>query len=148
MCHWKKWFWPGLLTVALLSVLALWWKTDSIEQELQARAAGALTEQGHSWASVEMDGRDAILTGSAPNEDAQEIAEFLADDAYDVRVVNNQSGLIAAQSPYALNAKRARLQSVNSPSQHFIDLKSQMIWPIKMSDGCNPIWPTAFPRHL
>ncbi len=107
MCHWKKWFWPGLLTVALLSVLALWWKTDSIEQELHARATSALSEQGQSWAKVEMDGRDATLTGSAPGEDSQEIAEFLTDEAYDVRVVDNQTGLIVAQSPYVLSAKRS-----------------------------------------
>ena len=106
MCHWKKWFWPGLLTVGLLTLLALWWKSDFIEKDLQAKATSALSAQGHEWTQVEMDGRDAIIRGAAPNEASQETAALLTDQAYDVRVVDNKTELIAAQSPYVVSAKR------------------------------------------
>ena len=106
MCHWKKWIWPGILTIAILTALALWMKSDFIENDLSAKATSALSESGQSWASVEMDGRDATLLGSAPSEAAQADAELLTDEAYDVRVVDNRTDLMAAQSPYILSAKR------------------------------------------
>ena len=53
-----------------------------------------------------MDGRDATISGAAPSEDLQQMAQRLTDEAYDVRVVDNTTGLIAAQSPYVLSAKR------------------------------------------
>ncbi|MFD0915788.1 OmpA family protein [Pseudahrensia aquimaris] len=106
MCHWKKWIWPGLLTVGLLSLLALYMKADVIEADLKAKATAALAGSGLTWAGVEMDGRDATLTGVAPSEDAQDAAEVTALNAYDVRVIENQSSLLAAQSPYTLTANR------------------------------------------
>ena len=106
MCHWKKWIWPGLLTIAALSLLALWMKTDFIQNDLTAKATSALSSKGHSWASVKMDGRDATISGNAPSEEAQTEAALLTDGAYEVRVVDNQTGLLVAQSPYILKAIR------------------------------------------
>ncbi|MEM9733410.1 MAG: OmpA family protein [Pseudomonadota bacterium] len=106
MCNWKAWIWPGILTVAILSALALWMKTDAIEADLQTKATAALAERSQSWAQVFMDGRDATITGEAPSEAAQSEAEFITDEAYSVRVVDNQTGLMAAQSPYTFTASR------------------------------------------
>ncbi|MEE9375387.1 MAG: hypothetical protein V3V04_03525, partial [Rhizobiaceae bacterium] len=106
MCHWKKWIWPGILTALVLSALALWMKTDFIQSDLTAKAESALEAKGHSWAGVDMAGRDATLFGDAPSEAAQIEAAKLTDGAYEVRVVDNQTKLLAAQSPYILNAKR------------------------------------------
>lgn len=106
MCNWKSWIWPGILTVAILSALALWMKTDFIETDLQAKATKQLAENGQSWAQISMDGRDATLVGDAPSEAAQSEAEFITDEAYSVRVVNNRSALLAAQSPYTFTATR------------------------------------------
>ncbi|MEL7228674.1 MAG: OmpA family protein [Pseudomonadota bacterium] len=106
MCNWKAWIWPGILTVAILSALALWMKTDAIEADLKTKATAALAEKGQSWAEVSMDGRDATIIGDAPSEAAQSEAEFITDEAYSVRLVDNQTGLMAAQSPYTFTASR------------------------------------------
>ncbi|MEE9314865.1 MAG: OmpA family protein [Rhizobiaceae bacterium] len=106
MCHWKKWIWPGILTALVLSALALWMKTDIIQDDLTAKAESALVAGGHTWANVDMEGRDAVIFGDAPSEAAQLEAAQLTDGAYEVRVVDNQTELLVAQSPYILNAKR------------------------------------------
>ncbi|MEM1038860.1 MAG: OmpA family protein [Pseudomonadota bacterium] len=106
MCHWKKWIWPGFLTIAILSALAVWWKAADIETELKAQAEASLQAQGQSWATVTMDGRDATVSGAAPSEAAQSEAQFLTDEAYDVRVVADGSNLMAIQNPYMLRARR------------------------------------------
>ncbi len=106
MTHWKKWIWPGILTVVILSALALWLKAPVIEGDLKAKASAALVEQGHAWAEVEMDGRDAVVRGAAPSESGKDQASSITDAVYDIRVVDNQTDLIAAQSPYIFKATR------------------------------------------
>ncbi|MEL6967847.1 MAG: hypothetical protein AAGM04_10745, partial [Pseudomonadota bacterium] len=106
MCHWKKWIWPGFLTIAILSALAVWWKAADIQTDLKAKAEAALQAQGQGWATVTMDGRDATVSGAAPNEASQGTAQTVADGAYDVRIVADASTLIPSQSPYRLSAKR------------------------------------------
>jgi len=106
MCNWKKWFLPGLLTVALLSAFALWMKASAIESDLLAKSNKTLKDNGFNWAIVEMDGRDAVVTGLAPSEGSQPLSASLVDNTYDVRVVDNRTVLMAAQSPYIFSAEK------------------------------------------
>lgn len=78
-------------------------QSKNIENDLTAKATGELSET-HSWASVDLDGRDLTLTGLAPSQEAQHTALKLADDAYDVRIANNASTLIPLADPYKLSA--------------------------------------------
>ena len=105
MCHWKKWFWPGVVAVALVTVLATWFRSDSIEADLTGKAREALAA-AHPWAGVSMDGRDLTLTGMAPEPAAQEEALELAASAYDVRVARDASTLIPEQKPYRLSGEK------------------------------------------
>jgi len=106
MCNWKKWIWPGILATVLLTALALMMKSGSIEQDLQAKALGDLST-GHQWASVEMDGRDLTLSGTAPTEDAAAEALSLAEGAYDVRIAQSRVELLPIADPYVFSATKA-----------------------------------------
>ncbi|MDA8869929.1 OmpA family protein [Rhizobiaceae bacterium] len=107
MCHWRKWIWPGIFTVVLLSALAVWLNHGRIQTELSEQASATLAAEGQGWATVEMDGRDAVLRGTAPSETAQADAQAIADATYDIRVVADGSELLAAQAPYTLTAERS-----------------------------------------
>lgn len=104
MTNWKSWLWPGVIVVLILTLLAGWITGPNVETELTGRANSAFSENGQSWASAKLDGRDLTLSGTAPSEAAIDAAEKLAKNAYDVRIVNNLTQLLAAQSPYKLNA--------------------------------------------
>ncbi|MCB1458047.1 MAG: OmpA family protein [Nitratireductor sp.] len=104
MCNWGKWILPGLIAVALLTGLAGMLRSGPVERDLTAKAAEALSAS-HSWASVELDGRDLKLSGLAPSDEAIAEAKKIADDAYDVRVVD-ASGvkLLPEAKPFTVSA--------------------------------------------
>ena len=96
----KSWFWPGVITVALLTALAVWFLTDPIDRELTGRVNDAL-ETANPWASAEIDGRDLILKGIAPSEEALAEALKIAEETRGVRVVDNQATLLPLADPFS-----------------------------------------------
>lgn len=103
MCNWKKWVWPWGLLPLILAIIAILMKSGPVEEELTGRASEALNAQ-HSWANVSLDGRDLTLSGTAPTEAAKAEAVDLADGAYDVRIVKDDTDLLALASPYNFGA--------------------------------------------
>ena len=106
MINFSRWFWAGLLTTTVLAFIAIWVQGPQIESDLGQKAQSALNEDGFDWAQVTMSGRDATITGQAPDEDSAEIADLIVDEVYDVRVVDNQTTLAAVQSPYVTSFAR------------------------------------------
>ena len=79
MCRPWRWFW-GILPLALIVLLALYFKPAPIESDLSARAASDLAAAGHGWAEVSVDGRDLTLSGTAPSEaETGIVASYLID---------------------------------------------------------------------
>jgi len=66
MCNWKKWIWPGIFAVVILTALSTWFKADVVQEDLTAKALQDLQTE-HSWADVSLDGRDLTLSGTAPS---------------------------------------------------------------------------------
>ena len=106
MCNWKKWIWPGIFAVVILTALSTWFRADVVQDDLTAKALDDLKTE-HSWADVSLDGRDLTLLGTAPSPEAAEAALKIADEAYDVRIVSDASELLAIASPFALSANKA-----------------------------------------
>ena len=106
MCNWKKWIWPGILAVVVLTALSTWFKADIIQNDLTEKAMNDLASE-HSWASVELDGRDLTLKGVAPSPEAPAAALQIADNAYDVRVVKDATEILALADPFKLSAVKA-----------------------------------------
>lgn len=105
MCNWKRWVWPGILATVILTALAMFFHSNTIEQDLTAKAGQALQAE-HDWATVSLDGRDLTLSGTAPSPEAQAAAALVADGAYDVRVVNNATQLLDLAEPYQFKATK------------------------------------------
>jgi hypothetical protein len=106
MCYWKNWIWPGIITAALLTLLATFFTRPGVEEELTSKAMDAL-KANHPWAAVALSGRDLTLTGTAPDEAAQMDALKAADTAYDVRVAYNNAGLLPKADPYIFGAVKS-----------------------------------------
>lgn len=110
----EAWVLPGLFIVGLLTLVAMLFKAAPIENDLTERALQNLSSQ-HSWAKVELDGRNLELSGIAPTKADQDSAVAAADGAFfnresgtwGVRVVDG-TGVkqLSVQSPYAFNAER------------------------------------------
>ncbi|PWR00393.1 BON domain-containing protein [Leucothrix pacifica] len=86
--RWKLWAIPGFLGLLALTMLT---RCNPIENDLQQRSQSILNDQGMSWAKTELDGRgrDLLLTGVAPSEDAKNQAINLTQGVYGVRTVDH-----------------------------------------------------------
>lgn len=103
MCNWRRWVWPGIIATVVLTALAMFFHSSSIEQDLTAKATTDLQAE-HPWASVALDGRDLTVEGIAPSEAAAAAAGATALAAYDVRVVADATTLPPVASPYPFKA--------------------------------------------
>jgi len=100
MNEWMPWGRPmkattiaglGLLAFVLLALLTIVLAGNWIEDDLAERSQQELEAVGQSWAAVEMHGRDAVLTGSAPDADAATQAADAIGSVWGVRVVQEET---------------------------------------------------------
>lgn len=103
MSSWTRWFWPGVITTVFLTALAIWFRWERIEDDLAFRSQERISLE-NSWANVELDGRDLILKGMAPSEEAQQAANLLAAGTRGVRTVDDMTTLLPVASPFVFRA--------------------------------------------
>lgn len=137
---WKTMFWPGLVTIISLSILAIWFHHNSVEFELRQDAITALNDD-HMWADIRLSGRDLLLYGVSPSAAAQQDARDRLSKLKGVRVVIDQSTLLPVATPFTtqleFNAGEIRILG-NLPSQkdraHIIKLLSQTLPAVPILD--------------
>ena len=103
MCNWKKWFWLGLVAVALLTALTGLVRIGQVETDLAARTMETL-KSSQNWSGVSFNGRDATLTGVAENDARKYAAYNVALETYGVRVVSDQTTLPEKADPFIFSA--------------------------------------------
>lgn len=81
----------GLIGFVLLALLTIVLAGGWIEDDLAERGQEELEAVGHSWASVEMQGRDVTLTGTATDADAAELASKAVASIWGVRAVQDET---------------------------------------------------------
>lgn len=93
-----------LLTAAVLAVLVytmvlgVRWLSPRIEQDIAGRVTTGLAEQGLLWADVTVEGRDVVLSGTAPDADARERAMNVATRVFGVSKVKDNLLLVGEVS--------------------------------------------------
>lgn len=104
MCNWRAWLLPGLLTLVLLTAIAVLVRGGPIEADLTARSLQMLETDGTPWASATLDGRDATLSGTAPTLAAQEAAIAAAERVAGIyRIDTSILTVLPLADPYALS---------------------------------------------
>ncbi|MEM8836882.1 MAG: OmpA family protein [Pseudomonadota bacterium] len=107
----KRWIVAGALVVPFLLVFCVVFLAGKIEADLTKRAAEKLSAN-HPWARVELDGRDARLIGTAPDEAGRQSAIEAVDGTalsrdrgtWGVRVVSvNDVNTLEVQDPYTFD---------------------------------------------
>ena len=83
-CFWRNCFWPLTLLI-LLGLLQMFWpggEWRKIENDVSTTVASNLKENGIEWAQVDTNdrGRDVLLSGSAPSEEAKSTAIRIAEE--------------------------------------------------------------------
>lgn len=81
----------GLIGFVLLALLTIVLAGGWIEDDLAERSQEELEAVGHSWAAVDMQGRDAVLTGTAADSDAAQQAVAAVASIWGVRMVEDET---------------------------------------------------------
>jgi outer membrane protein OmpA-like peptidoglycan-associated protein len=110
-CRPHHWLW-GLPLLAAIGCAGYALKKDMIEADLTARATKIAQEgvggtiDGKPWAKVSLSGRDVLLAGVAPSQAAIDAATNKIQNAFGVRLVENQSTLLAEVKPFSWSASK------------------------------------------
>lgn len=104
----NPWRWLiGILPIVLLSWVAMLGERERIETDLTDRARKTLDMAGLGWASIGMEGRDAVLSGTAFEDGEPLRAARLVEQTYGVRIVANKAALIDKADRYDWSAAKS-----------------------------------------
>lgn len=104
-CNPWRWLW-GLIPIFMLTWIAVSLQQPVIEDDLTNRAQRVLDEAGFDWAKVRFSGRDAVVSGRAPDEGTPRKAIQAVRSVWGVRVVRARTDLIRRVSDYSWTASR------------------------------------------
>lgn len=104
--NWIRKWWPGLIPLAALWVAAIWTGTVPIEQRLTAQATAALQDSVLDKTQIEVFGRDVRLSADAFSEQGRRTAVDQVASVPGVRLVIDQTQLIAEVMPFVWSIER------------------------------------------
>lgn len=104
----------GLLALALLIFLCVRNHSTSIQTDIQNRTSNRLSDEPTTWAKVNTDGRNVLLSGIAPSEVLRNKAEEIALAVLGVVSVDNQIQLVKVEQANE-SMPKPELQSIHSP---------------------------------
>jgi outer membrane protein OmpA-like peptidoglycan-associated protein len=102
-----RWGVPALVTVVGGTSLAVSATASIVNDDLTARATQTLSSEERGWASVSFDGRDAIVSGTAMEQQAIDDAVTRIAAVHGVRSVASKVVLAEYVSPFPFTAKIA-----------------------------------------
>jgi len=104
--RWASKWWPGLVPLALLWGLAAWNCTVPLENDLAVHAGAALKDTVLAQTQLTVAGRDVTLAADAFSEDGRQGALARVAAVAGVRLVNDETRLVAEAKPFVFSAER------------------------------------------
>src|SRR6516225_6841734 len=104
--RWSSKWWPGLIPLVILWVIAAWTSTAPLESDLGARSAAALKDTVLDKGRIAVDGRDVTLVADAFSEQGRRGAVASVEAVPGVRLVNDETRLVPEATPFVWSAER------------------------------------------
>lgn len=104
--RWGNKWWPGLVLLAILWIVAAWHSTVPLEEDLAARTTAALKGTILDKTRVTASGRDVTLAAEAFSEPGRLSALALVGTVPGVRLVNDETRLVQEAKPFVWTAER------------------------------------------
>jgi OOP family OmpA-OmpF porin len=103
---WSSKWWPGVIPLIVLWAFAIWTNGAPLEADLSARSAAALKDVVLDKTTIAVAGRDVSLGAEAFAEDGRRSAVTAVEAVPGVRLVNDETRLVAAAKPFVWSAER------------------------------------------
>ncbi len=100
--HWLL----GLPGLALIAAIAVFGELPHVRTDLRDRANSALQATGLDWARLDLDARDARVSGTATNDREQAAALDTVRSIWGIRIAGDETSLIEALRPYVWSLTR------------------------------------------
>ncbi|WP_213772218.1 OmpA family protein [Bradyrhizobium sp. dw_78] len=104
--RWSSKWWPGLIPLVILWAIAAWSTTAPLEADLAAQSAAASNDTVLDKRRIEVDGRDVTFAADAFSEDGRRSAVAAVKAVPGVRLVNDETRLVAEAKPFVWSAGR------------------------------------------
>src|SRR3954454_16669396 len=104
--RWSSKWWPGTIPLGVLWALACWNGTAPVESDLAARATAALKDTVLDKAKIAAAGRDITFAADAFSEYGRRSAVAMVEAVPGVRLVNDETRLVAEAKPFVWSAER------------------------------------------
>jgi OmpA-OmpF porin, OOP family len=104
--RWSRKWWPGLIPLALLWVIAASLSTAQLEADVAARATAALKDSVLDKTTIAVAGRDVTLAADAFSEDGRGSAVASVEAVPGVRLVNDETRLVPEARPFVWSVER------------------------------------------
>jgi OmpA-OmpF porin, OOP family len=104
--RWSAKWWPGLIPLAILWIVAAWVSTVPLEADLTARSNAALKNNILDKSRITVAGRDVTFAAEAFSEEGRRSAVAAVEAAPGVRLVNDDTRLVAEAKPFVWVAER------------------------------------------
>jgi OOP family OmpA-OmpF porin len=104
--RWSTKWWPGVIPLVALWVIAAWTNTAPMESDLAARSAATLKDTVLDKRRIAVEGRDVTLAADAFSEDGRRGAVAAVEAVSGVRLVNDETGLVPEARPFVWWAER------------------------------------------
>ncbi|HEY4986790.1 MAG TPA: OmpA family protein, partial [Bradyrhizobium sp.] len=92
---WSSKWWPGVIPLIILWGFAIWTNTAPLEADLSAKSAVALKDIVLDKTTIAVAGRDVSLGAEAFAEDGRRHAVTAVEAVPGVRLVNDETRLVA-----------------------------------------------------
>ena len=103
---WSSKWWPGVIPLIVLWAFAIWTNTAPLEADLSAKSAAALKDVVLDKTTIAVAGRDVSLGAEAFAEDGRRSAVMAVEAVPGVRLVNDETRLVAEAKPFVWSAER------------------------------------------
>jgi OmpA-OmpF porin, OOP family len=103
---WSSKWWPGVIPLTVLWAFAAWTSTAPLEADLVDRSAAALHDKVLDKTTITVAGRDVSLGAEAFSEEARSAAVNSVKAVPGVRLVNDETRLVAEAKPFVWAAER------------------------------------------
>ncbi|MBR0752887.1 OmpA family protein [Bradyrhizobium jicamae] len=132
---WSSKWWPGVIPLVILWGIAAWSSTATVEGDLAARSNAALKDTVLDKRRISVDGRDVTFAASAFSEDGRLSAVASVETVPGVRLVNDETRLIAEAKPFVWSAERDVLRVTLGGSSPLPASKSKLTEAAKAALG-------------
>ncbi len=104
--RWSSKWWPGVIPLAILWLMAAWINTPRVEADLAARSTAALKDMVLDRRQIEVAGRDVTFAANAFSETGRREAVASVEAVPGVRRVNDETKLVPEARPFVWSAER------------------------------------------